>query len=162
MQSYKFGITKLLPPLNRTPPLTITDPIAAFTGLLWNNMRKRTRIRRIVADSSKLPRKLGFRNFSFPPFLHSERCKIYCTLILCWGTLRFCRRHPSLWIAGRPSSCRWIECTRCYWVDADARSTKCGFTQNPMSSPFHVIPLNAGKRNTTSSSMHRHRNSLLP
>ena len=31
-------MTKLLPPLNRTPPLTITDPIAAFTGLLWNNI----------------------------------------------------------------------------------------------------------------------------
>ena len=27
-------LTKLLPPLNCTPPLTITDPIAAFTGLL--------------------------------------------------------------------------------------------------------------------------------
>ena len=31
-------LTKLLPPLNCTPPLTITDPIAAFTGLLWNNI----------------------------------------------------------------------------------------------------------------------------
>ena len=34
-------LTKLLPPLNCTPPLTITDPIAAFTGLLWNNIEKR-------------------------------------------------------------------------------------------------------------------------
>ena len=31
-------LTKLLPSLNCTPPLAITDPIAAFTGLLWNNI----------------------------------------------------------------------------------------------------------------------------